>query len=112
MNIGLYAIFCAICLGSVWHGIRLTIYFRDTYPASWKQFGFAGNGWWAKAEDEAKDLAAQKTFVKFMFSQARKDLHDTYLNRMFSIALALSGVGVFLFICVLITWLSQWPSSL
>jgi hypothetical protein len=110
MNIGLYATLCAICIASVWHGIRLTIYFRNTYPAIWAKFGFSGNGWWSRAEDEGKDLEGQRAFLKFMLSPARRALQDAYLNRMLSIGLTLSVVGVFLFVCVLVNWLSQWPS--
>lgn len=101
MNIGLYAALCAVCIASLWHGVRLTIYFRDTYPAIWADFGFAGNGWWSKAEDEAKDLAGQMAFLKFLLSPARTALHDKHRNRMFSIGLILSGAGVLLFVLVL-----------
>jgi hypothetical protein len=69
-----------------WIGSHLTYkYMSKKYPEIWRSFKFPEDSIYlpySEAKREGEAAKAQLRAAKFMWSRARKDLNDVYLNRL------------------------------
>jgi hypothetical protein len=105
MEYALYFVFCAVCIGSVLHSIRIKRDIRASHPKLWTRFRFSGNGCWAPASREAQELKSDLNFWSHLSAHG-SELNDAVLNRMLRTRRILHALGALLSVAVILVFLS------